>query len=154
MADTGAERSRRARKHKAGDHAGCDPKRCREARADVELAPVPSSSGVRPVMALPSLPDDDQGDDAPQRGGIELSVEAYVTALGFAEGDPRAILGEIAVRLAKRVDESGALPAAVRELRVLLAQISEDPAGPAGKVDEVRLQRAHRRLDQLIASAA
>jgi hypothetical protein len=87
-------------------------------------------------------------------GGIEQAVTAFVETLAFQAGDPRAILGTIAVRLAKRVDDSGALPAAVRELRVLLAQIAEVPSGPAGPVDEVRVQRAQRRLDQLIAAAA
>jgi hypothetical protein len=88
------------------------------------------------------------------RGGIELAVEAYVESLGYTDGDPRAILGTVAVRLAKRVEESGAVPAAVRELRVLLAQLTEDPNGPAGRVDEVRARRALRRLDQLIAQAS
>jgi hypothetical protein len=60
----------------------------------------------------------------------------------------------IAVRLAQRVDETGALPAAVRELRVLLVQLVEVPNGPAGVVDEIRLRSAQRRLDSILATTA
>lgn len=97
---------------------------------------------------VPELGEDDD------RDGIETVVRAYVQSLGHAAGDPRAILGEIAIRLARRVDKSGALPAAVRELRVLLAQLADNPTGPSGKVDDIRVQRAQRRLDALLAQVA
>lgn len=113
---------------------------------------MPAAAPVE-VPATPQVPDPAPAEGAAP-GGIEQAVTVFVEALAFADGDPRAILGTIAVRLAKRVDESGALPAAVRELRVLLAQISEVPGGPAGPVDEVRVRRAQRRLDQLIAATA
>lgn len=150
MADTAAERKRRSRAHQRGDHSLCDADRCRDARrGETTTAPVKTDAVRVPVppVAVP-----DGGEGAP--GGIEQAVSVFVEALAFQAGDPRAILGTIAVRLARRVDESGALPAAVRELRVLLAQISEVPAGPAGPVDEVRVRRAQRRLDQLIAATA
>lgn len=86
-------------------------------------------------------------------GGIEQAVKAYVASLGFPAGESRAILGEIAVRLARRVDETGALPAVVRELRVLLAQIGEVPNGLAGEVDEIRVRREQRRINALLAQA-
>lgn len=133
MADTPAERKRRSRLHQRGDHSMCDASRCRDRGPDPVTAPVA---------------------DERDQGGIELAVETYVASLGYPDGDRRAILGEIAVRLAKRVDESGALPAAVRELRVLLAQLAEVPNGPAGHVDEVRVRRSLRRLDSLIAQAS
>jgi hypothetical protein len=114
-----------------------------------KTAPVQAAADGVPVPVVP-----DAAPDEPAPGGIEQAVTVFVEALAFQPGDPRAILGTIAVRLAKRVDDSGALPAAVRELRVLLAQISEVPGGPAGPVDEVRVRRAQRRLDQLITSAA
>jgi hypothetical protein len=87
-------------------------------------------------------------------GGIELAVVAFVDTLPFRPPDPRLLLAQIAVRLAQRVDESGALPAAVRELRVLLAQLVEVPNGPAGPVDEARLRAAQRRLDSILNQAA
>lgn len=80
-----------------------------------------------------------------------MAVEAYVGSLGLPAGDPRALMGQIAIRLAQRVDETGALPAAVRELRVLLAQLAEVPGQSAGPVDELRVRRAQRRLDVLLA---
>lgn len=92
-------------------------------------------------------------DEAVPPGGIEVAVAAYVASLGYVTGDPRSILGTIAVRLAKRVDDSGALPAAVRELRVLLAQIGEVPNGSSGEVDEIRVRREQRRIAALLAQA-
>jgi hypothetical protein len=107
-----------------------------------------------PVVAEPVAPEPSPADvEVAPPGGIEQAVAAYVAKLAFAPTDPRAILGEIAVRLARRVDESGALPAAVRELRVLLAQIGEVPNGPAGIVDEVRVQREQRRIAALLSQA-
>jgi hypothetical protein len=87
-------------------------------------------------------------------GGIETAVIAFVESLPYQRPDPRALLAQIAVRLAQRVDETGALPAAVRELRVLLVQLTEVPNGPSGFVDEVRLRHAQRRLDTILAGAA
>jgi len=87
-------------------------------------------------------------------GGIETATSAFVETLGFAAGDPRRLLGRIAVLLAQRVDESGALPAAVRELRVLLAQLAEAPSGPVGRLDDLQVRRAQRRLDQILGSLA
>lgn len=143
MPDSAAERKRRSRAHGRGDHSLCLVDRCRDATA----SPEPAVS-ERPVEAPVQLVDDEF------RGGIELAVQAYVESLSYAQGDPRSILGTIAIRLAKRVDDSGAVPAAVRELRVLLAQLTEVPNGPAGQVDEIRVQRALRRLDALITNVA
>ncbi|AGL19510.1 hypothetical protein L083_6000 [Actinoplanes sp. N902-109] len=92
--------------------------------------------------------------DERQPGPIEQAVTAYVVKLGFDEEDPRGILGAICVRVAQRIDEGGALPAAVKELRGLLAQITEVPTQQAGPVDEVRLRRSLRRLDQILAKAS
>lgn len=144
MPDSPAERQRRAYAHKRGNHSMCNPARCR-ARRGVDEA-VPAEPAPVPAVAEP--------DPGTVPGGIEKAVTAFVGSLGYPEGDPRAILGQVAVQLAKRVDESGALPAAVRELRVLLAQIAEVPNGGPGSVDEVRLQRSRRRLDSLIVQQA
>jgi hypothetical protein len=141
-----AERQRRSRKHKAGDHSSCDPKRCDAlAPASADVTPAVTTPPVTPSVTPPPA------DEA--AGGIETATTAYVQTLQLAPGDPRAILGQIAVQLAKRVDGSGALPAAVRELRVLLAQLAEVPGQPAGPVDELRVRRAQRRLDQMLAAS-
>lgn len=144
MADSAAERQRRAYAHKRGNHSLCDPARCRAARGGDGAEPEEPA----PVPAVPE-PDPEKA-----AGGIEKAVASFVESLGYPDDDPRAILGQVAVQLARRVDESGALPAAVRELRVLLAQIAEVPNGGAGPVDEVRLQRSRRRLDSLIVQQA
>lgn len=144
MADSAAERQRRSYAHKRGDHSLCDPDRCRALRTDEAAAPEEPA----PVPAVT------EPDPETTPGGIEKAVTAFVASLGYPDGDPRAILGQVAVQLAKRVDESGALPAAVRELRVLLAQIAEVPNGGPGPVDEVRLQRTRRRVDSLIVQQA
>jgi len=111
----------------------------------VQASPVPGVRAAAPEEAVP-----------PERvlGGIETAVGAFVEALPYVGPDPRALLAQIAVRLARRVDETGALPAAVRELRVLLVQLTEVPNGPSGRVDEVRLRAAQRRLDSILAQAA
>lgn len=93
-------------------------------------------------------------DDGRSRAGIETATAAFVATLRFPKGDPRELLGQIAVRLARRVDETGALPAAVRELRVLLAQLAEVPGRESGPVDELQARRAQRRLDQILAAAS
>jgi hypothetical protein len=140
MADSDAVRARRARQHKQGDHSLCDPRRCSFA-GTIAAAAVPADV-VRATGGLRTL------------GGIEAAVVAFVDTLPYRAPDPRALLAQIAVRLAQRVDETGALPAAVRELRVLLAQLVEVPNGPAGAVDETRLRAAQRRLDTILNQAA
>lgn len=151
-----AESQRRRRRHRAGDHSLCDAARC----AALSGARVPSGTdptGQAPIVAQAASGAAGDAVAAPpgprEPGGIEVAVQAYVESLPYRAGDPRALLAQIAVRLAQRVDETGALPAAVRELRVLLVQLAEIPNGPAGFVDEVRLRRAQRRLDVLIAQA-
>jgi hypothetical protein len=102
-------------------------------------------------MVLPAVPPELPDDDDRIPGGIEQAVEAFIETLGFVPPDPRALLARICVRVAQRVDETGAMPAAVRELRTMLAQIAEIPNQAPGPVDDVRLQRALRRLDNVLA---
>lgn len=134
---TDAARMRRVRAHKKGDHQLCTPKTC-----DVALDAVRA-----PVQAEPPP---DPGDRAP--GGIERAVVAFVATLPYQSPDPRALMAEIAVRVAQRVDETGAMPAAVRELRTMLSQLVEVPNQPSGQVDVLRLQTAQRHLDQILAT--
>lgn len=151
---TAAERQRRSRAHRRGDHSLCDPARCDgfgPAPAVTAAVTPPPAPAVTP--ASPPAQAETGAEEKPA-GGIETATAAYVEMLGLEAGDPRMILGRIAVQLARRVDDSGALPAAVRELRVLLTQLSEVPGQPGGPVDELRVRRAQRRLDQMLANAS
>lgn len=107
-------------------------------------APVPSHVTELQVAASP--------DQEAGPGEIEVEVQAFVAELKFDDGDARRILGRIAVRLARRVDQTGAAPAAIRELRVLLAQISEAPEAPAGPLDGIRARRAARRIGTMLTA--
>jgi hypothetical protein len=147
MADTPAERMRRSRLHKRGDHSLCLARSCPE----VGVFTAAAVNATTPA-AVPTPAPEVDGERRP--GGIETAVVAFVASLPYRDPDPRALLGMIAVRLAQRVDETGALPAAVRELRVLLVQLVEVPNGPSGVVDEIRLRSAQRRLDSILATTA
>lgn len=125
MVDTGAERARRARQHGKGDHSLCKIGRCAEITPKAEAA-------------------------AREPGRVELATRAYVGALPYRGDDPRVLIGELAVALATRIDTTNALPAAVKELRLLLRDLAELPNGPAGPVDEVRLDSALRMMDAII----
>ena len=153
MADSGAVRARRARQHAQGDHTMCLPARCEYAGTPGAIPPESSRApngrlprAWAPVAAAPADPT-----RAP--GLIEQAVVAFVDTLPYRPPDARALMAIIAVRLAQRVDETGALPAAVRELRVLLAQLVETPKAPVDSVDEARLRAAQRKLDIILSQA-
>lgn len=136
---------RRNRHHAKGDHQYCDAGQCEAAfpgLGTAEVAPT-ATSAVPPVDELTV-------DDERKPGGIEQAVVAFVAALPYRGTDPRALLAQIAIRLAQRVDETGAMPAAVRELRVMLQQLTEIPNQPAGPLDVHRLRIAQRQLDSYI----
>ena len=161
-----AVRKRRFRAHARGDHRHCSG----WDRCDAGM-PIPGRAGKvqvpeRPAVAPPAPPPPsgrgvnadrgvlDEVPDIPDErvpGGIEAAVVAFVEALPYREPDPRALLGQIAVRLAQRVDETGAMPAAVRELRTMLMQLTEVPNQPTGPLDEHRLRRAQHRLDGILS---
>lgn len=143
-----AERQRRSRAHRRGDHSLCDPARCDGTLAAGVTAP--AVAAVTPPLAASEPP---AGEPPPEPGPIETMAEAYVDALPYPDGDPRRMLGQLAVTLARRVDLDGAVPASVRELRTLLSQLVEVPNQQSGLVDELRLRRAHRRLDAILARA-
>ena len=146
MADSAALRVRRSRLHKKGDHSLCDPARCASTVADTSV------TTSDPALAVPtSSPSDSKPAESTDAGGIETMARLFVDSLPYPPTDPRAMLGEIAVMLARRVDQDGAVPAAVRELRTLLMQLAEAPNGPAGAVDEARLKSAQRKIDGLLA---
>jgi len=145
VASSDAERMRRVRRHNKGDHSLCTAKTCTEVRAD---AATTIAAAVVPSMPVASVPGHEGA------GPIQAAVQVFVDALPYQEGDPRRLLCLIAVQLARRVDETGAVPAAVAELRKLLMQLTEVPNGPAGPVDEIRLRAAQRALDNIISKAA
>jgi hypothetical protein len=145
VADSTALRVKRSRLHGQGDHSLCRPERCQWALDPVDYVDeTPPASRPRRVTIDPA-------DRTPDK--IEAAVTAFIETLPYEAPDPRYLLGQIAIRLAQRVDETGALPAAVRELRVLLAQLVEVPRGPSGQVDEIRLRAAQRKLDSLLGVA-
>lgn len=149
MATSAAERQRRSRAHKKGDHSLCDPRRCDGTSPASDVTPKHVTAPPKPaVTPSPTL-----GDPPTAAGGIEAATEALVHELQLTAGDPRAVLGQIAIRLARLVDADDALPAAARELRVLLGQLGEVPGQPGGPVDELRVRRAQRRLDQILAAS-
>ncbi len=149
MADSGALRARRSRLHAKGDHSLCDPQRCNDVTGAPGALPAPASSPPVALVRMPAELPVEPAERVP--GGIETMARAFVDTLPYAKDDPRHLIGELAVLLAQRVDDDGAVPAAVRELRTLLVQLAEAPNGPAGTVDELRLRRAQRRLDGMLA---
>lgn len=163
-ADTGALRTRRSRAHARGDHSLCLADRCevardRAAEAALEAAARPdvppraarrtkASAAVKAEPVTTAAPAEPPDGDGP----LAAMARAMVDSLPYAASDPRRLIGELAVALGRKLDADGAAPPAVRELRTLLMQIIEVPNQPAGFVDEIRLRRAHRRLDAILAN--
>lgn len=163
MADSDKVRAQRARQHKRGDHSSCVAGRCEglggAARTHVTQPVTPAYPQVTSVTdvtesgrdADPVTPPD------PASGGfvgrIEEITKAFVATLPYPDTDPRYLLGQLAVELARRIDSDGAIPAAIGQLRILLGQLAEAPNGPAGVVDEARLKHHQRQLDALLAVA-
>ncbi|HET8642955.1 MAG TPA: hypothetical protein VFM37_13535 [Pseudonocardiaceae bacterium] len=151
---TAAERQRRSRAHKRGEHGLCDPARC-DARAGV-TRPVDAGASVTPAVTTPAAAAAAEPDPvAPHRPGeIETEVAEFVAQLQFDDGDPRRVLARIAVMLARKVDAASATAGAVRELTVLLGQLAEIPEQPAGPLDGIRARKATRRINQLVQRAS
>jgi len=159
MADSGALRAQRARAHKAGDHSLCVAGRC-PAAGPASAAPAPRRTASRqkrerkPVeTATPAAVEEPPPDTLPEPGGIEKATTAFIESLPFSDddNDPRTLQGQICIMLARRIDQSGAMPAVVRELRTMLNQISEVPSQAAGPVDDARYHRAMRRFETILS---
>lgn len=156
MADTPAERKRRQRAHAKGDHSTCVAGRCEALGGASRTTPpeiVTIPRGGADVTPSPAA----RADVTPPTGApgrIEQLVRDFVKTLPYGPADPRSLVAEIAVELAKRVDETGAVPGAIRELRIMLMQLAEAPNGPAGVVDELRVRHHQQQLDALLAVAA
>jgi hypothetical protein len=140
--------------NKAAVRAAARPKngsrRAQNPSAEAKPDPEPPPTASAPPPAAPALPEAVQEPEERIPGGIEQAILAYIATLPYASPDPRALLAQILVRLAQRIDETGAMPAAVRELRVLLLQLAEVPNQPSGRVDEARLRRAAAKLDEML----
>ena len=119
--DTAALRAKRSRRHKAGDHSLCRDDRC-------------AATTVTEVR------------DAT----VTASVQALLDELKFQPGDPRFVLGQVALQLAAALDKSPANVTIARELRSHVGSIAESPNSEPGLVDEIRARRAARRVACLI----
>jgi hypothetical protein len=78
----------------------------------------------------------------PPAGDLEAAVERYVEPLDLPEHDPRALVGGVAVRLARELDRR-VTAAMARELRgclVLLAELSPDESVRAAAQGEALLR--------------
>lgn len=146
MAEDAATRAKRYRRHKQGDHSLCVAGRC-EALGG-------TSRTVTPAPAPPVAHHDQPPAVTLAAGRIEALAKEFVDSLPHGPDDPRHLLGQLAIELARRIDDEGAVPAAVGQLRILLMQLAEVPNGPAGVVDEMRVRHHQRQLDALLAVAA
>jgi hypothetical protein len=128
--DSAAERNRRSRLHRAGDHSAWTS-RC----AVVRAAGGPGLNGV-PAGA----------------GPIGEAVDAYVSSLHLSDGDSRSVMAACARRLAQVFDTAPGreIPSLSRELQTSLAWLAE--AGDAGeKLDEIRSQRLLRLTNSILS---
>lgn len=129
MADSDAERQRRARAHRRGDHTSCDPVRCAARAAPVRVV---------------------EGGPGPG-GPVETAVLLWTETLDIADVDPRRPLVAAALALSRAVDQAapGQLPPLVRELRMLTGWMSEFEQ-QADELDKIRAEVAHRRVTTLL----
>lgn len=126
MPSTAADRSRRYRAHRAGDHSLCDPSRCDVASRDAITA---------------------------GQGTVATALEGFLTELTFPEGDPRACISVVARRLAEGIDAAEGDPPGVlvRELRLYMRNLMEAPNQAPSVIDEIRARRASRRVGALLS---
>jgi hypothetical protein len=132
MADSGAERARRARRHKAGDHSLCSPGRC------PELSQPEPANTVRAGAGLPDVPPPDVA--AAVREDIEalppkLRRDSRAAAALFLAGLMRDATPRDAATIWDRVRST------LAELRAAAAAAP----GEADPVDELEQRRQRRR---------
>jgi hypothetical protein len=134
VGDDAKVRARRARAHKRGDHSLCHPERCKE---------IPRSDSW------------DEGDEPELPEAITAAVRAHLEALAYPEDDPRHVMGLVAMRLARAIDQAAVpRPEVVRELRLALAQMADAPTELPTKVDELRAARLRKHAEQLLDGLA
>ena len=136
MADTPAERKRRSRLHKAGEHSLCDEARCREPRAEL------AGHGGGHVT--------ESGHD----GTVSAALAAFLDAAtgGLAADDPKQVSAAIARTMAERID-AGDMHGMVGQLRQVVKDLGAEPGRPGDRLDAVIATRQQRRLDSLLSQA-
>jgi len=122
MALGDADRQRKSRAHRAADHRLCDPRTCDAVKGDVGSEPL---------------------------GSTAVEMELWADALAIPVGDVRRPLVECALVLADMVDRRQGMPGSARELAQIVGYISEFQ-DQASRVDEIRAQRAQRRVTMLV----
>jgi hypothetical protein len=109
MADTGADRTRRYRQHRAGNHTLCKPGNCRVARPSVRIAEVPPDAAevLDPVVALRDLAQQLLAAYRQDPGNALPAREVRATLLALSPRAEDGAQGELAV-LSKYLATPGA----------------------------------------------
>ena len=131
MADSPAERARRARAHAQGDHGYCKPSRCKVLMATQRELYRPEPTETGPIQAALGL---------------------FANSLTVRDDDPRMVITLAAMKLARTLDEAQGKDVATvaRELRTYLSWMSEF-GQRADQLDTIRSQRALDRVDAILA---
>lgn len=134
VAETDAVRSRRKRRHAAGDHSQCVPGRCLRAPQQAPPDPVAVDSG-----------------EARWGQATRAAVET-ISALAYEPGDPRWLISVTTIRLAQAFDKSPT-PALAAEIRRNVTWLVTEDNQPADVLDEIRAGLVQSKADMLIQHA-
>lgn len=165
MVDSAAERARRARRHKKGDHSLCDPERRCEAVAaaaarEAAAQPIGNNEceyGPRGTLLREELRDADLG--APHRllvdeaariadrlDRLHYALQNKGTWLRFEAADGGEVVVTVDNVLAEARQQATALKGIVSELRAALpAREKSKPAAKAGGLGDLSARIAARR---------
>jgi hypothetical protein len=130
MADSAADRARRARAHARGDHVWCKPGRCK---------------------ALPASLD--ELDPPFEVGAVEGALQLFANSLTVRADDPRNVITQAALKLGRALDQAQGKDTAgiARELRTYVAWMG-DFAQQADQLDALRARRALSRVDSILSA--
>lgn len=157
MPDSAAERARRARRHKRGDHTLCDPTRRCEALELLDLEPLPTPMAAAPVAEPDEAPrrrgprgqqlwDDLAGVDLPPTHRVLLdeacrivdrldrldgALERKKTWLRFDTADTGEVIVIVDNVLAETRQQASTLKALIAEIRAAAPKPSAKPARPS-----------------------
>ena len=129
MPDSQAERARRSRAHRGGDHSLCTG-RCVVVRA--------SAGGSNGLPA--------------ETGPISVSVDAYVSSLHLGDSDAKNVMAQCCRKLAEAFDSAAGrdMPSVSKELRTSLSWLSE-ARDAEDQLAEIRSRRLLRRTTGILA---